>query len=167
MGVGLRACRRAICLACLTLKVITPAIGVDNRLLSFHALLAVAMLHAQDAGEASLVDVLEDVAVVDFAGGGFLASGLVAHLEIGDLVPGGVHVGNLVAFGDLLVVEVIEDLDAGAVDPFADEIGLGILLRKTRGWLAHQLSGSSTMTRPAGSQTSAQYFRFSMTLAVW
>lgn len=64
MGLGLRSCGGTTCL-----EVVTPAIGVDDGLLAFNTLLAVAMLHAQDAGEALLVDVLEDVAIVDFAGG--------------------------------------------------------------------------------------------------
>ena len=42
---------------------------------------------------------------IDFAGAGFLAG-----LEVGDFVPGEVDVGDEVSFGDLLVVDVAEDL---------------------------------------------------------
>ena len=85
------------------------------------------MLHADDAGEALVVDVAEDVLVVDLAGGGLVAAGVVASLEVSDLVPGTVDVGDEVALGDLLVVEVVEDLARGAADSAADHVGLGDL----------------------------------------
>jgi len=70
------------------------------------------------------VDVFEDIFVVDFAGGGFFPTGVVADLEAADFRPGAVDVGNEVAFGDLLVIDVEEDFAAGVVDGLADHVGL-------------------------------------------
>ena len=50
-------------------------------------LIVKGVLHADDALEALLMDVLEDVVVVDLARVGLLAAGVVADLEVGDLGP--------------------------------------------------------------------------------
>ncbi len=67
---------------------------------------------------------LENTFVVDFAGGGFFATGVIAHLKNADFRPAAVDVGNEVAFGDLLVVDVKEDFATRVVDGLADQIGL-------------------------------------------
>ena len=103
----------------------------DQRLLRLlAAALALAVLHAQHALIALAVEVPEDVLVVDLAGAGLLAPGIVADVERRDLVPGPVDVGDEVALGDLLVVQVVDDLDRGAVDGLADLIGLRDLLEE-------------------------------------
>ena len=124
------------------------------------------MLHAEDAGVTLAVDVAEDVPVVQLAGGGLLAARVVALLEVADLVPRAVDVGDDVPLRDLLVVHVEEDLAGGAPDRAADLEGLGDLREEKAGVVLHGFRGSSTITRPAGSRTSARRFRLSMTLAV-
>ena len=47
---------------------------------------------------------------VDFSSSRLFAAGIVAGLEVGDFVPGHIHVGNQIAFGNLLVIQIIEDL---------------------------------------------------------
>ena len=93
----------------LTGKSVGRAVGVDHGLLAFGPRLGVAVLHADDALKALLVDVLEDVAVIDFAGARLFAARIVARLQVGDLVPAGIKVGDEVTLGDLLVVEVEQD----------------------------------------------------------
>ncbi|MFT6574066.1 MAG: hypothetical protein ACJA16_002255 [Akkermansiaceae bacterium] len=72
------------------------------------------MFHAIDEFLFCLVEFFLDMrgylGGIDFAGAGFLAAGVVAGLEVGDFVPGEVDVGDEVSFGDLLVVDVAEDL---------------------------------------------------------
>ena len=74
---------------------------------------------------------LEDIAIIDLAGPGFLAPGIVADMKTGDFPPGKVDIGNQVAFGDLLMIEVIDDLAAGMIDRPADIIGSEQLSSKT------------------------------------
>ena len=92
---------------CVGSEVVDFSVGVDYGAFAFFAGLGVAVFHADDAGVAFGVDVFEYVFVVYFAGGGLFAAGVVADLEVGDLVVGFVDVGDEVAFGDLLVVEVV------------------------------------------------------------
>ena len=66
------------------------------------------MFHAHDAIVASTVHVLEHVGVVDLAGARLTSAGIVADLEVGDVVPGGIHVVDEIALGRLLVVEVLQ-----------------------------------------------------------
>ena len=82
------------------------------------------MLHTHDSGEAFAVDVLEDVAVVDLARPRLVTTGVVAHLEVRDLIPGRIDVGDQVPLGDLLVIDVEQDLAGGAVHGLADQIRL-------------------------------------------
>mgnify|MGYP002823141534 CR=1 FL=1 len=51
----------------------------------------------------------EDVGVVDLARTRLAATWIVSHLEVGDVVPGCIHVINEVSLGGLLVVEVLQD----------------------------------------------------------
>ena len=70
------------------------------------------MLHPHDShvAKALAVEVAEDVGVVDLARRGLVAAGVVADLKVGDLAPGMVDVGDQIALGDLLVIEIVEDL---------------------------------------------------------
>ncbi len=74
------------------------------------------MLHPEDAGEASLMNVPEHVGKVDLAGRGLVPPRIVTDLEVGDLVPRAIDVRDEVALGDLLVIEIVEDLHRGAAD---------------------------------------------------
>ena len=82
------------------------------------------MFHAHDALEVLGFQVLEDLAVVDFAGAGFFAAGVVSTLEIRDLGPAVIDVGDEISLGDLLMVNVEEDFAGRAVDRAADGVGL-------------------------------------------
>lgn len=67
----------------------------------------------------------EDVLVIHFSGEWFLATGVIALLEVCDLRPGGVDIGDDVAFGDLLVIHIEENFASGGVNGSADLEGLG------------------------------------------
>ena len=77
-----------------------------------------------------------DVTIVDFSGGRFLTAGIVAHLKIGDFIPGHVHIGNQVALGDLLMVQIIEYFAGGTAHRPADLIGLGYFGQEQTGMIA-------------------------------
>ena len=104
-------------------------------MLAFFAGLRVAVLHTHDTGEAFLVDVLEDVAVVDLAGRRLVSPRVVADLEVGDLVPGGIDVGNEVALGDLLVLEIVQNLAGRAIDRLTDLVGMRNLFQEKTGMI--------------------------------
>lgn len=80
------------------------------------------MFHADDAFVTEGVDGFEDVLIVDLASAGLFAPGDVAGLEIANV---GVVLANViddVAFRDLLVIDVEEQLDVGMVD-VGDDLG--------------------------------------------
>ena len=106
------------------LKIVAGPIRVDYCLLAFLASLASAVLHAQNTLVALVVNVLEDILVIDFSGGRFLPAGIVTEMEGGDFAPGHIDIRNQVAFGDLLVIYVVDNFDRGAVDCPADHVGL-------------------------------------------
>ena len=76
---------------------------------------------------------LEDAFVVDFTGGGLFATGVVAHLKNADFRPTAVDIGDEVAFGDLLVVDVKEDFATRVIDGLADQICLWRASQKNAG----------------------------------
>ena len=82
------------------------------------------MLHTDDALVSLFGEVLENIAVVDLAGAGFFATGIVACLQVGDFVPRGVEAGNQIIRGDLLVIQIEEDLAGRTVDRPAERMGL-------------------------------------------
>src|SRR5687768_14120944 len=106
------------------LKIIRCDVGVDDGALALFAGLRVTVLHADDAGEAFRVEVAEYIPVVDLARRGLASAGIVTDLDVGDLVPGGVDVRDQVAFRDLLMVRVEQDLARWAADGFADHVRL-------------------------------------------
>ncbi len=114
-------------------KRISLAINVDNGALAIFAGSAVAVLHSHDPREAFVVDVFKDVAVVDLARARFVSTRVVADLEVGDFAVGVVDIGNQIAFGNLLVVQVIEDFARRTVDRLAYLIRLGIFVRNMPG----------------------------------
>lgn len=100
-------------------------VRVDQGALAFFSGLGVAMLHAHHALVAFAVDVLEHVEVIDLAGGWFASTGVVADLEIGDLAPSAVDVRDDVAFVNLLMIDIEQDLARGAIHGSADLVTLG------------------------------------------
>src|SRR5688572_17389778 len=78
------------------------AIGADDRLLAILARARIAVLHADHALEALRVNVTEDIPIIDLPRARFLAAGVVAGLEISDLIPATVDVGDEISLGDLL-----------------------------------------------------------------
>ncbi|NQU22687.1 MAG: hypothetical protein HQ567_15530 [Candidatus Nealsonbacteria bacterium] len=80
------------------------------------------MLHAEHPVVALRVDMLEDVDVVDFARARLFSSRIIADVERANLFPRSVDIRNQIALGDLLVIEVVDDLDRWAVDGAADQV---------------------------------------------
>src|SRR5690606_5749555 len=117
-------------------KPITLSIGPDHGLFTFPAGAGISVFHAHDAGIPFLVDVPKDVLIIDLSGGGFLSARVVPYLEIGDLLPRGIDIGNQVAFLDLLVVNVEKDLAGRTVHGLADLEGLGALGEEESGMVA-------------------------------
>ena len=78
----------------------------------------------------------EDVPEVDLARGRFVAARVVAHLEVADLVPRRIDVGDQVPFRNLLVIEVVEDLAGRTVYRPANLPGLRDALEEQSGMVA-------------------------------
>src|ERR1700722_12660513 len=95
-----------------------------------------AVFHAEDAFVTLLIDMFENVMVIHFTGAGFFAAGVVADLQIGDMVPGAIQVGDEVAFVALHMVHVEEILTGGAIDGLADHIRLIGMAEKELGGIA-------------------------------
>ena len=115
------------------LEAITVAIRFNDSPFAFLTLLAIAVFHDKDIFVAFLVYVFKNILVVDLARCGFFAPRVVTDLEVSDFIPGHIHVGNQIALGDLLMIQVIEGLHTRAVDTFADQIGLGDFRQKQTG----------------------------------
>ena len=64
------------------------------------------MLHADDELPilflCPIVDVLKELAIVDFTGSRFFAPRIISSLKIPDFIPAHVDVRDQIAFGDLL-----------------------------------------------------------------
>jgi hypothetical protein len=84
--------------------VVTFFIRVYDRPLARFPGNTLAVLHAQNTLKTLLVEVLKDVFVVDLARPRLLSARVVADVESGDLLPGGIDVGYQVALRDLLMV---------------------------------------------------------------
>lgn len=106
------------------LKAITLAIGLYNRPFALLAVLAVTMLHTENTFEAFLIYMFEDILVVYLTGSRFIPSWIVTHLKIANLVPRQIDVGNKVALGNLLMIQVVEDFAGLAVHRTANLVGL-------------------------------------------
>ena len=76
------------------------------------------------------VEVLEHVAVVDLARARLVAARVVARLQVRDLVPGHVDVRDEIPFGDLLVIDVEQNLARRAADRAANLIRLRNLVQE-------------------------------------
>src|SRR3546814_7817201 len=100
------------------------AIGGDQPLLARAALDRIAVLHADHAREILRAQPADDVAIIDLAASRLLAAGIVAELDIADLVPAGAERIDQIPGLDLLVIKVGEYLDRRAVDGARDRIAL-------------------------------------------
>ena len=65
---------------------------------------------------AGIADCTEDVVIIDLTGTGLLSSGIVADVEVTDQIDVCGCIADDVAFGDLLMIEIKEDLAVGGVD---------------------------------------------------
>ena len=83
-----------------------------------------AVFHAYYSPVSGVPKVLEDVLIIDFARQRLFSARGVAHLNVRYFRARGVKVCNEVPLGDLLVVQVVENLAVRAVDRLADCIGL-------------------------------------------
>lgn len=106
------------------LREIRVAVGLDDRTFAGGAFHGVAVFHAHDSLEVLRLQVLEDFTVVDLAGAGLFAAGVVTTLEIRDFIPGVIDVGDEISFGDLLMIDVKEDLAGRAIDRATNRVGL-------------------------------------------
>src|SRR5688500_6340735 len=99
-------------------------VGIDDGAFSLATLSRVAVLHSDHALESLRVDVSEDVPVIDLTSAWLTATRVVTDLDVGHLVPGRIHVRNQVSFGDLLMIDVEQDLHRGTVDGATDLVCL-------------------------------------------
>ena len=72
-----------------------------------------AHFHADRVAVADVVDGPQHERIVDLAGRGLVAAGMVGHLEIADQVVIFANIAREVSLADLLVVDVEEHLDVG------------------------------------------------------
>src|ERR1700733_2886697 len=77
--------------------------------------------HGYGVTVVQLDEFAEDVGVVDFAGAGLVAAGNVGNVDEADDVDVLLKFFNEIAFGDLLVEEIVEKLHVGMVH-FADDL---------------------------------------------
>ena len=66
-----------------------------------------------------------DICIIDFAGAGLVAAGDVGDVDEADYIDVLVELFDEIAFGDLFVEEVVEELDLRVVDGANDLDGFG------------------------------------------
>src|SRR5690606_16132617 len=103
---------------------VDAAIGVNDRELAFAARSGVFVFHPYDARVPLGVKMLEDIGVVDLAAARFGAAGVAGALQVGNFAPTAVDVPEEIAFGDLLMVHVEEDLTRRVIDRAAQREGM-------------------------------------------
>src|SRR5687767_7189108 len=99
-------------------------VGIDDGAFTLTALARVAVLHSDYTLESLRVDVAEDVSIIDLTGAGLTTPGIVTDLDVGHFVPRRIHVRDQVPFGDLLVIDVEQDLHGGTADGATDLVRL-------------------------------------------
>ncbi len=72
----------------------------------------------------------DDIGVVDLTAGGLFTAGRIAHLDIGNLVPGVVQGSQQMAFLYLHVVKIEEYFHAGATHRLGQRVGLRDSMQK-------------------------------------
>ena len=83
------------------------------------------MFHSQESSIALVVDRLEDIAVIDLTGKRVFTTRNITDLEVGDFVPVFADVVDQVAFTDLLVIDIEQDLHVLATNRLHDFVGFG------------------------------------------
>ena len=83
------------------------------------------MLHPQESSVAFVVDRLEDIAVIDLAGKGIFTTRNITDLEVSNFVPVLADVVDQVAFTDLLVIDIEQDLHVFAPNRLHDFVSFG------------------------------------------
>lgn len=82
------------------------------------------MLHAQDTPVSLMVDMLEDILIIHFPCGWFIAAGIITDLEVSNLAVGQVHIVYDISFIALHVKHVEQYFAGWAVHGLANGIGL-------------------------------------------
>ena len=85
---------------------IDGSVGVENCEFPFFATDRIAVFHSKNTRISLALNKAEDIVVIDFTRAGFLPSGVVANLEISDLIPACFNVWDQVSFLNLLVVDI-------------------------------------------------------------
>src|SRR6185437_12856770 len=121
-------------------KIIGLAVSFYQCFFSFGAGAGHAMLHAEDAFVSLVIDMAEDIVIVHLARTRLFAAGVVADLQIGDVFPGPVEIGDQIAFVAMHVVHVEEILARRAIDGFTDHKGLVGVPEEEIGCIAERLA---------------------------
>ena len=106
------------------LKVINGSVGGNQRLLTFFSGFAVAMFHTIYPGETAVIDMSKNISIVDFTGCWLFTSRIITDLEIADFIPGVVDIRNQVTLGNLLVINIAENLAGRTTNRITNLISL-------------------------------------------
>lgn len=82
------------------------------------------MFHTHDAFKSFLVDMLEDILVIHLSSGRFLATWVIADLEVTDFIPCSVDIPDDIPLIALHMVHIEQDLAGRAVHGAADHVSL-------------------------------------------
>ena len=126
----------------------------------------VTVLHPHNTSIALAFEMPKNVVIVDLARCRLFTTWIVSDLNISDLVPGLVHIRDQVSLGDLLIVEIVQDLARRARDGPADLERLRDTRQKDPRVVCPVIEGLEHHRQPGGSQSSAARFKLSTTLAV-
>ena len=122
---ALQRLQRRFCSFRTRLEAVHFSVGLDEiELALFGTTTAIAMFHPVDASETLGFDVLEHIFVIDFAGERLCPPWIVANLEVSNLRPREVDIWNDISLGDLLMIDIKENLAAWRIDSPADFKGL-------------------------------------------
>ena len=105
-------------------EVIDFAVSLNETGFAIFSADADAVFHTDDAVPALSMKVLEDILVIDFTTGRLLAPRIVTRLKIGNFVPAHIDIGNEIPLGDLLVVDIEEDLARRGIHSLTDGVCL-------------------------------------------
>ena len=122
---ALQRLQRRFCSFGTRLEAVHFSVGLDEiELTLFGTTTAVAMFHPVDASETLGLDVLEHIFVIDFTRERLIAPWIVANLEVGNFRPREVDIRNDISLGDLLMIDIEQNLTAWRIDSPADFKGL-------------------------------------------
>jgi len=99
-------------------------ISSDHLVLSVRTFDRISMFHSDHTVKTAGMDILKDISVIDFTGSGFFSPGIVTSLEVANFIPASFYVWDKISLGDLLMINVEQNFAGGAVDRFADRVGL-------------------------------------------